>query len=52
MIPNTVTGIGINAFGNCNLLTIYCQSESEPSGWRSDWNNLNRPVVWGYNLEP
>jgi len=29
-------------------LTIYCEAESRPSGWASNWNS-NRPVVWDCN---
>ena len=51
VIPNSVTSIGNSAFKYCNSLTIYCESTSEPSGWDSDWNLSNRPVVFGYIIE-
>ena len=51
VIGDSVIGIGNNAFRNCPLLTIYCEAESEPSGWLRDWNISNRPVVWGYTSE-
>ena len=47
-IPDSVTTIGYYAFSNCSRLTIYCEAESEPSSWRSDWNRDNNPVIWGY----
>ena len=50
-IGNNVTSIGYAAFCNCTSLTIYCEAASEPSGWDSDWNYSNRPVVWGYTGE-
>ncbi|MBR2903314.1 MAG: leucine-rich repeat domain-containing protein, partial [Clostridia bacterium] len=48
IIPDSVTRIGDWAFSWCDSLTIYCEAESKPSGWSSDWNSSYRPVVWGY----
>ncbi len=45
-IPAGVTSIGEDAFYKCNNLTIYCEASSKPSGWDSNWNYSNRPVVW------
>ena len=47
-IPSSVTSIGEDAFYNCKSLTIYCEAESQPNGWDSDWNYSSRPVEWGY----
>lgn len=47
-IPSSVTKIGFDAFRHCSNLTIYCEALSKPSGWNSEWNSSNRPVVWGY----
>ena len=47
-IPATVTSIGEYAFALCGSLTICCEAESQPSGWNSNWNSYNCPVVWGY----
>ncbi|MDE6362047.1 MAG: leucine-rich repeat domain-containing protein [Clostridia bacterium] len=47
-IPSSVTRIGFEAFYKCDNLTIYCEAESQPDGWDSNWNYSNRPVVWGY----
>lgn len=52
VIPSSVTSIGEYAFRGCSNLTIYCEAESQPSGWDSGWNRLDIyhyvPVVWGY----
>ena len=48
-IPDSVTSIESNAFRGCSGLTIYCEVESHPSGWGSDWNYDNCPVVWNCN---
>ena len=48
VIPDSVTSIAYYAFHGCDSLTIYCEATSQPSGWDSDWNSGNRPVVWGY----
>ena len=50
-IGNSVTNIGSYAFRDCTSLTIYCEAASKPSGWDSDWNDSNCPVVWGYTGE-
>ena len=55
VIPDSVTSIGSKAFYNCSRLTIYCEVESKPSGWASDWNSWNYdynrvPVIWSYDL--
>ena len=50
IIPNTVKVIGLEAFSCCNNLTIYCEAESQPSGWDNNWNS-DCTVVWGYNKD-
>ena len=45
VIPKSVTYIGYKAFSTA--LTIYCEAESQPSDWASDWNFYGN-VVWGY----
>ena len=45
VIPDSVTNVGSYAFYECNSLTLYCEAESKPSGWRSDWNN-SHSIVW------
>ena len=51
VIPDSVTNIDYRAFYGCNSLTIYCEAESQPTGWDNSWNPDNRPVVWGYKGE-
>ena len=51
VIPAKVSTIANSAFESCSYVTIYCEAESMPSGWDSNWNPENRPVVWGYTGE-
>ena len=48
VIPENVTSIGEDIFGGCDRIIIYCETESEPSGWVSGWNCFC-PVVWDCN---
>ena len=48
-IPKSVTTIGENVFRDCRNLTLYCEANNKPSGWSSNWNPDNNPVVWGHN---
>ena len=48
VIPDSVTSIGAEAFYDCDSVTIYCEAESQPSGWDSDWSYYY-PVVWDCN---
>ena len=45
-IPDCVDSISANAFLDCDNLIIYCEDASKPSGWDSNWNSSNCPVVW------
>ena len=48
-IPNSVNNVQscIIGWSNIDGLKIYCEVETKPSKWRSDWNVTNQPVVWG-----
>ena len=48
VIPIGVTTIERYAFMGCNNLTIYCEADSQPSGWDVAWNYGYQPVEWGY----
>ena len=50
-IGDSVTSIEEYVFYNCTSLTIYCEASSKPSGWESDWNPSDCPIVWGYMEE-
>jgi hypothetical protein len=47
-IPDSVTSIGYYAFYGCKNLTIYCEVDSRPSGWDSNWKYNSGTVIWGY----
>jgi hypothetical protein len=51
-IPLNVTTIGSYAFYSNRNLNIYTEWESKPSGWNSNWNPSNRPVIWGFTSTP
>jgi prepilin-type N-terminal cleavage/methylation domain-containing protein/uncharacterized repeat protein (TIGR02543 family) len=51
IIPDSVTLIGDGAFSSCFDLVIYCEAESQPSGWNSSWNQSGCYVIWGYTGE-
>ncbi len=51
VIPSTVIGVGGYAFYGSYAVTIYCHSNTQPSGWNSNWNTIDHnysalPVVW------
>ena len=48
IISKGVNNIGYKVFSYCPNLTIYCEVKSKPSGWDSNWNASNCPVVWNY----
>ncbi len=48
-IPDSVTSISEEAFFYCPALTIYCEAESQSSGWSYGWNCSLLPVVWNCN---
>ncbi|MDD6226242.1 MAG: leucine-rich repeat domain-containing protein, partial [Bacilli bacterium] len=46
-LSSKVEYVGSNAF-NTNNFTIYCEAESRPSTWDSNWfNSSNGTVTWG-----
>ena len=47
-IPNSVTHVGFYAFYFSSDLIIYCEAESKPDGWHSDWCDSSIVVVWSY----
>jgi len=49
-IPISVTKIEESAFSNGTTMTIYCDAESKPSGWNSNWAYLpnNPEIIWSY----
>ena len=52
VIPDSVTSIGEGAFSECSSLTIYCEAESQPSGWDSSWIFFSCSVYWYRETQP
>ena len=50
LLHDGVTSMGMYVFNGCSDLVIYCEAESQPSGWHSNWDSANF-VVWGCNGE-
>ncbi|MBR2465486.1 MAG: leucine-rich repeat domain-containing protein [Clostridia bacterium] len=48
VIPKSVVTVDSYVFYKCASLTIYCEAESQPTGWNAKWNPVPCPVVWGY----
>lgn len=49
LIPRSVKYMDDRPFMGCwNLETVYIQSETQPSGWVSTWNDTSARIVWGY----
>ncbi len=49
VLPSSVQTIGVDAFVNCG--DIYCESQSQPSGWNNDWV-FNSSVYWYSETQP
>ena len=48
-IGKSVNQIGSNAFSDCELLVIYCETNEKPTGWADSWNNnCFAEIVWDY----
>ena len=52
IIPSSVVNMGDNVFANSNVLvTIYCEVQTQPSGWLEDWSSCKLPY-WYSESEP
>lgn len=51
IIPAGVTDMEGRVFMDCNDLTIYCEAQTQPDTWDSDWNITDCAVVWGYQAD-
>ncbi len=52
VIPESVTSMAPYVFYGCPIITIYCEAESQPSGWDSRWNDTSSTPIWGYKVNP
>lgn len=50
IIPDSVISVDDYAFYLCSC-TIYCEAESQPNGWSTNWGYHNCSLVWGYKPE-
>ena len=49
IIPASVESIGSYAFSSIN--TIYCEAQTKPTNWSSNWAGSSSNVIWGHNNE-
>ena len=53
IIPNSVITIESSVFSGWTAdQTIYCEAETQPSGWNSSWKSDEVKVEWGYKPTP
>ena len=45
VIPSSVSFISVDAFFLCSKLVVYCEAESQPEGWDSDWGDY-KSIYW------
>lgn len=48
IIPEGVEIIEVDAFNGIENLYILSKLDAQPSGWHSNWKNINTPVIWNY----
>lgn len=55
VIPKSVTTMGCSIFDRAGVSIVYCEAESKPSDWSSDWDIADdewghriSSVLWGY----
>ncbi len=53
VIPNSVTSMGDSVFYmTFSLFAIYCEAESQPEGWDTEWLEMCAATVhWGYKVD-
>lgn len=51
IIPDCVKTMWSHVFTDNPNLIIYCEAESEPSGWFATWNSFGGQIVWNYKYE-
>ena len=50
-LPKSVKFISKGAFSYCNSAKFYCEAQSKPATWITDWCPSGCLVVWGYTDE-
>ena len=52
VIPESVAYIGSYAFEECDKLTIYCETKSQPSAWSLNWNKFTQRQLDPFDSNP
>ena len=48
-LSKRVAYVGPNAFAGFDILTVYCQAQSKPESWDTEWDNSVLIVIWNHN---
>lgn len=49
-LSSNVKNVASQAFVQCKNIVVYCQPESAPSNWSSNWKDENTLIYWGVGV--